>query len=271
MINRTMSTAGRLMMPTGGAEAPPPPVTDNVVSAQGPGVSLTARAGTMVRKVARFRGTAPAGATVTVERFDDLAQAARLNLASAGYDRVDVVVGDGSQGYEQRAPYDAIIVAAAFPTVPEVLGQQLRHGGRLVQPLGPGGSESVTLFRATAEGLQRIRPVIDAGQRVFGENRVQEAQGKWPELKRETSGIELHLIGPLQSNKAADAVALFDVIETIDRGKIARAVAAEMERQGRKLRFYVQVNTGLEPQKAGIVPEETVAFVDFCRAAHRHC
>ena len=110
-----------------------------------------------------------------------------------------------------------------------------------------------------------IRLVISAGQRVFGENRVQEAQGKWPVLKAETPSLELHLIGPLQSNKAAEAVALFDVIETVDREKIARALAAEMQKQGRNLRLYVQVNTGLEPQKAGIPPEETVAFVDFCR------
>lgn len=112
---------------------------------------------------------------------------------------------------------------------------------------------------------ETIRPVIEAGQRVFGENRVQEAQAKWPALKRETPDIELHLIGPLQSNKAADAVALFDVIETIDREKIARAVAAEMQRQGRDIRLYVQVNTGLEPQKAGIAPEDAAAFVRLCR------
>lgn len=112
---------------------------------------------------------------------------------------------------------------------------------------------------------ETIRPVIEAGQRVFGENRVQEAQAKWPALKRETPDIELHLIGPLQSNKAADAVALFDVVETIDREKIARAVAAEMQRQGRDIRLYVQVNTGLEPQKAGIAPEDAAAFVRLCR------
>lgn len=110
-----------------------------------------------------------------------------------------------------------------------------------------------------------IRPVIAAGQRVFGENRVQEAQGKWPELRGETADIELHLIGPLQSNKAAEAVALFDVIETVDREKIARALAEEMKRQGRTPRLYVQVNTGLEPQKAGIAPDDTQAFVTFCR------
>src|SRR6478735_231463 len=110
-----------------------------------------------------------------------------------------------------------------------------------------------------------IRLAIEAGQRIFGENRVQESQGKWPELKAETPGIELHLIGPLQSNKAAEAVALFDVIETVDREKIARAIAVEMKRQGKALRLYVQVNTGLEPQKAGIAPDDTVAFVELCR------
>lgn len=110
-----------------------------------------------------------------------------------------------------------------------------------------------------------IRPVIATGQRVFGENRVQESEGKWPQLKAETDGIELHLIGPLQSNKAADAVALFDVIETVDREKIARALAAEMQKQGRAIRLYVQVNIGMEPQKAGIEPKQTAAFVKFCR------
>ncbi|QWW67757.1 YggS family pyridoxal phosphate-dependent enzyme [Rhizobium sp. WYJ-E13] len=110
-----------------------------------------------------------------------------------------------------------------------------------------------------------IRLAIKAGQRVFGENRVQESQGKWPELKKEMPGIELHLIGPLQSNKAAEAVALFDVIESIDREKIARAIAEEMKRQGKELRLYVQVNTGLEPQKAGIAPDDAAAFINFCR------
>ncbi|MBL0374141.1 YggS family pyridoxal phosphate-dependent enzyme [Rhizobium sp. KVB221] len=110
-----------------------------------------------------------------------------------------------------------------------------------------------------------ILPVLDAGHRCVGENRVQEAQGKWPELKQRFADIELHLIGPLQSNKAAEAVALFDVIETIDREKIARAVKTEMDRQQRKVRLYVQVNTGLEPQKAGIAPDDTARFVDLCR------
>ena len=113
-----------------------------------------------------------------------------------------------------------------------------------------------------------IRPVIEAGQRVFGENRVQEAQGKWPELKAEFPDIELHLIGPLQSNKAKEAVALFDVIETVDREKIAAELAKEIARQGRAPKLYVQVNTGSEPQKAGIEPRDAVAFVARCRDVH---
>lgn len=113
-----------------------------------------------------------------------------------------------------------------------------------------------------------IRPVLAAGQRVFGENRVQEAQGKWPTLRQEFPGIELHLIGPLQSNKAKEAVALFDAIETVDREKIAAELAKEIARQGKAPRLYVQVNTGSEPQKAGIEPKEAVAFVDRCRDVH---
>ena len=113
-----------------------------------------------------------------------------------------------------------------------------------------------------------IRPVIEAGQRVFGENRVQEAQAKWPALKAAFPEIELHLIGPLQSNKAKEAVALFHVIETVDREKIAAELAKEIARQGRTPRLYVQVNTGSEPQKAGIEPREAVAFVARCREVH---
>ncbi|TPK46134.1 YggS family pyridoxal phosphate-dependent enzyme [Mesorhizobium sp. B2-5-4] len=113
-----------------------------------------------------------------------------------------------------------------------------------------------------------IQPVIEAGQRVFGENRIQEAQGKWPALKKAFPDIELHLIGPLQSNKAREAVALFDVIEIIDRDKIAAELAKEIARQGRAPKLYVQVNTGSEPQKAGIEPREAVAFVKRCREVH---
>ena len=110
-----------------------------------------------------------------------------------------------------------------------------------------------------------IRPVLEAGQRVFGENRVQEAMGKWPELKADFEGVELHLIGPLQSNKAKEAVATFDVIHTVDRDKIAHALKTEMDKQDRHLPCFIQVNIGEEPQKAGVGPKDVDAFVTFCR------
>lgn len=133
-----------------------------------------------------------------------------------------------------------------------------------------GRPEGATTLVAVSKTfpVEDIREVIAAGQRVFGENRVQEAQAKWPQLRVETDGLELHLIGPLQSNKAAEAVALFDVIHTVDRDKIAATIAAEAVKQGRHPRLFVQVNTGLEAQKAGIDPREAVAFVERCRAAH---
>ncbi|MFN3226790.1 MAG: YggS family pyridoxal phosphate-dependent enzyme [Hyphomicrobiales bacterium] len=120
---------------------------------------------------------------------------------------------------------------------------------------------------------EAIWPVIEAGQRVFGENRVQEAMGKWPALRERLAAsgndtLELHLIGPLQSNKAKEAVATFDVIESVDRDKIASALAKEMKKQNRHLPCTVQVNTGMEPQKAGIAPAETANFVARCREVH---
>ena len=106
-----------------------------------------------------------------------------------------------------------------------------------------------------------ILPVLAAGQRIFGENRVQEAKAKWPALKAEFPHLELHLIGPLQSNKAKEAVELFDAIHSIDREKIARAIAEEMKKQGKRLELFVQVNTGEEPQKAGVPPRELPALL----------
>lgn len=127
--------------------------------------------------------------------------------------------------------------------------------------------EAVTLVAVSKTfEADAIRPVLEAGQRVFGENRVQEAQGKWPALREAFPDLELHLIGPLQSNKAKEAVALFDVIESVDRPKIAEALATEMQRQNRFLPCLVQVNTGKEAQKAGILPEEADAFIAQCRA-----
>jgi len=110
-----------------------------------------------------------------------------------------------------------------------------------------------------------IVPVLDAGQRVFGENRVQEAMGKWPALREKYRGIELHLVGPLQSNKTQEAIATFDAIESVDREKIAKTIAEEMAKTGKRPRLFVQVNTGAEPQKAGVLPEEADAFIAACR------
>lgn len=112
---------------------------------------------------------------------------------------------------------------------------------------------------------EALEPLFAEGQRMFGENRVQEAQGKWPPLKARFPDVELHLIGPLQSNKAEDAVALFDVIETVDRIKIAKALRKAEEKLGLARSYYVQVNTGDEPQKAGVSVAEAVDFVKACR------
>jgi PLP dependent protein len=114
-------------------------------------------------------------------------------------------------------------------------------------------------------GAEDVAPLLDAGERVFGENRVQEARGKWPQLRARFPGVELHLIGPLQSNKAKEAIETFDVIESVDREKIAQALAAEMARQGKRPRLLVQVNTGEEPQKAGVAPGDADAFIALCR------
>ena len=126
------------------------------------------------------------------------------------------------------------------------------------------GSVSLIAVSKTFEA-DVIAQALDAGQRIFGENKVQEAKGKWPDLREAYDGIELHLIGPLQSNKAKDAVALFDVIHSIDRKKIARAIRVEMEKQSKAVDLFVQINTGSEPQKAGILPEEADDFIGFCQ------
>ena len=112
---------------------------------------------------------------------------------------------------------------------------------------------------------EAIEPVLAAGQRVFGENYVQEAKGKWPALRERYPGVDLHMIGPLQSNKAKEAVQLFDAIHTLDRASLAEALAKEIAKQGRRPKLLVQVNTGEEPQKGGVVPAEADAFIAACR------
>ena len=114
-------------------------------------------------------------------------------------------------------------------------------------------------------GAETVEEAIRAGQRVFGENRVQEAKAKWPELRARHPGIELHLVGPLQSNKAREAVAFFDAIHSLDRPSLAEALAKEIARAGRSPRLFVEINTGGEPQKSGVLPERADEFIKACR------
>ncbi|MEM6619910.1 MAG: YggS family pyridoxal phosphate-dependent enzyme [Pseudomonadota bacterium] len=128
----------------------------------------------------------------------------------------------------------------------------------------PGSTQLIAVSKVQPN--QRVAAVLEEGHRVFGENRVQEAQSKWPGFRDRFGAVDLHLIGPLQSNKVKPAVALFDAIHTIDREKLARRVASEIQAQGRSPRLFIQVNTGEEPQKAGVLPADTDAFVATCRA-----
>ena len=142
------------------------------------------------------------------------------------------------------------------------IAEAAKAAGRL-----PG---EVTLVAVSkTHGPERVRELLEAGQRIFGENRVQEAQEKFPALKAEYPDLELHLIGPLQTNKARDAVALFDVIQSVDRERLAATLAKEMERAGKRPACFIQVNTGEESQKAGILPAELDAFVAACRDVHK--
>ncbi len=149
-------------------------------------------------------------------------------------------------------------IAANLAAIKARLDRALAEASRRVRPVIVGVSKT--------QDEARIRDAIAAGVTVFGENRVQEAMAKWPTIRADHPALELRLIGPLQSNKAGEAVALFDVIETIDRPKIARTVADEIQKQGRGPRLLVQVNTGDEPQTAGVAPDQTDAFIASCRA-----
>lgn len=148
--------------------------------------------------------------------------------------------------------------ALRLAEIQAAIRQACRDGGR------PEDAAALIAVSKTF-GADDIVPLIAAGQRVFGENRVQETREKWPSLRARHPDLELHLIGPLQSNKVADAVELFDVIHTVDRPKIAHALAQEMARVGRRLPVFIQVNTGAEPQKAGVLPEDADAFIAECR------
>jgi len=144
--------------------------------------------------------------------------------------------------------------------------------GRIAEAAKAAGRRpgDVTLVAVSkTHGPERVRELLEVGHRIFGENRVQEAQDKFPALKADYPDLELHLIGPLQTNKARDAVALFDVIQSVDRERLAAALAKEMERAGKRPACFIQVNTGEEAQKAGILPADVDAFVASCRDVHK--
>ena len=149
--------------------------------------------------------------------------------------------------------------------VPENLASLRRRIAEAARGAGREPAEVTLVAVSKTFGAEAVQAALDAGQRVFGENRVQEAAGKFPALRERHPDIELHLIGPLQTNKAREAVALFDVIESVDRERLARELAKEMARAGRRPRLHVQVNIGEEPQKAGVAPAELGALLETCR------
>ena len=149
------------------------------------------------------------------------------------------------------------------------LAEVAGHIAEAARAAGRSPSDVTLVAVSKTHGADRVRELLEVGHRVFGENRVQEAEGKFPELKAAYPDLELHLIGPLQTNKARDAVALFDVIQSVDRDRLAAALVKEMERLGRRPSCYIQVNTGEEPQKAGILPQDLDAFVAQCRDQHK--
>jgi hypothetical protein len=158
---------------------------------------------------------------------------------------------------------------ASFKTGTDRLAEVRRRIAETARAAGRD-PDSITLVAVSkTNGADRVQELLDAGQRVFGENRVQEAEGKFPTLKARHPDLELHLIGPLQTNKARDAVALFDVIQSVDRERLAAILAKEMERAGRQLPCFIQVNTGEEPQKAGVLPADLNAFIAKCREAYK--
>jgi hypothetical protein len=173
------------------------------------------------------------------------------------------------QAARRRSSRESAILARAAMTDLHGPGQRLSAVAARIEAAARAAGRQPEAVRLVAVsktfGPDSIVPLLEAGQRVFGENRVQEARGKWPALRERYPGVALHLIGPLQSNKARDAVALFDVIQTVDRPKIALALAQEMARSGRRPQLFVQVNTGDESQKAGAAVAETPALVALCR------
>lgn len=154
-------------------------------------------------------------------------------------------------------------------TITERLGRLRARIAELARAAGREPAAVELMAVSKTHPAEAVAEALAAGQRLFGENRVQEAAGKYPALRAGHSDLRLHLIGPLQSNKAAEAIALFDAIETLDRPRLAEVLAREIERQGRRLDLFIEINTGEEPQKSGIPPTAADAFIDECRTKWR--
>ncbi len=149
-------------------------------------------------------------------------------------------------------------ISGNLENIRQKIGQAAKASGRSVRDV-----ELIAVSKGKSE--EDVRAALEAGQKLFGENRMQEAKAKFASLRQQYPDLELHLIGPLQTNKVVDAVALFDVIQTLDRPKLAEALADAQKKTGRTLKFYIEVNIGSEPQKAGVTPEELEGFLKFCR------
>ena len=188
-----------------------------------------------------------------------------------------IAAGGGVRGraLRRRGPANMLVRGFLRESGPRVMGETTDVVGNLAVVRGriaaaaraagrPPDSVALVAVPKTF-GPERVRPALAAGQRVFGENRVQEALEKWPLLKEDAPDVELHMIGPLQTNKAQAAAALFDVIETVDRPRLAAALARIFDRGFPRRKCYVEINTGAEPQKSGVLPEAADAFVEACR------
>ncbi len=195
------------------------------------------------------RGAAPGGARRGMDRAAPEGGEVDMEQAST----IETVGAAGPAGVEAGA-----VVAAGLEAVRGRIAAAAEGAGR-------AAGEVALVAVAKTQPPERIAAALAAGHRLFGENRVQEAQAKWPALRERWPDAALHLVGPLQTNKAGAAVALFDAIETVDRPRLAEALRREMDRRGVERDCFVQVNTGEEPQKAGVLPAEADAFVALCR------
>jgi pyridoxal phosphate enzyme (YggS family) len=211
----------------------------------------------------RIRATDPGGRTVADVLVARHPAAHHCLHPAAGSPMVCASIDAVFQPLTEPAVTQAAVLDIA--TASERLARVHEHIATAAREAGRDPAAVTLVAVSKTFDAEHIRPVLQAGQRIFGENRVQEAKLKWPGLRAEFPDAEVHLIGPLQSNKAREAVELFDCIHTVDRPKIAHTLATEMSRVGRRPPLFVEVNTGEEPQKAGVTPRDARALVELAR------